>query len=90
MIASDAAERLFWTIRCDTLTAHKIKAIKKGVEKVDTADNMLHIRLTLPGLLAPLWKSDYWFALPEGVFFRFQGPSGPPGSSMTTVMRADG
>ena len=90
MIASGDPERLFWTIRCDTLTVHKLRAINKGVERLESADNMLHIRLTLPGLLAPFWKSDYWFALPEGVFFRFQGPSGPPGSPLTTVTRTAG
>jgi hypothetical protein len=48
---------------------------------------MLRIHLTLPGILAPFWKSDYWFALPEGVFFRFKGTSGPPGSPMIIVTR---
>lgn len=90
LIDSDHAECIFWTIRFDTLTAHKIKAVKKGVEKLESADTMLHIRLTLPGLLAPFWKSDYWFALPQGVFHRFQGPSGPPGSPVITITRTAG
>ena len=93
LIASDDSERTFWTIRSDTLTAHKIRAIKKGVETdPSTADGgrqLLHIRLTLPGLLAPFWQSDYWFTLPDGTFYRFEGPSGPPGAPTTTVTRID-
>jgi hypothetical protein len=90
LVASVDSERVFWTIRMDTLTAHKIRAIKKGVEAVESDENrkeLLRIQLTLPGMLAPFWKSDYWFALPEGVFFRFKGPSGPPGSPTTIVTR---
>lgn len=93
LIASGDTERFFWTIRIDTLTAHKIRAIKKGVESIDldgNRKNLLRIRLTLPGVLAPFWKSDYWFDLPEGIFFLFKGPSGPPGSPTTTVTRITG
>jgi hypothetical protein len=90
MVAADDSERVFWTIRLDTLTAHKIRAINKGVEFIESdggQKELLRIRLTLPGMLAPFWKSDYWFSLPEGIFFRFEGPSGPPGSPMTVVKR---
>ncbi|BBO86093.1 hypothetical protein DSCO28_66590 [Desulfosarcina ovata subsp. sediminis] len=90
LVASEAKEKCFWTIRIDTLSAHKIKAIKKGVENLNKnacQQSLMHIRLTLTGFLAPFWKSDYWFALPGGIFDRFKGPSGPPGSPMTTVTR---
>lgn len=88
LAASDDAERLFWTIRLETLSAHKIKAIKKGIESVASDGSPMtlqRIRLTLTGLLAPFWKSDYWFTVPENIFFRFEGPSGPPGSPKTVV-----
>jgi hypothetical protein len=91
LITSGDSERVFWTIRMDTLTAHKIRAVKKDVESVEFDGRqkaLLRIRLSLPGMLAPFWKSDYWFALPEGVFYRFKGPSGPPGSPTTLVTRA--
>lgn len=89
-VASADTQRLFWTIRLKTMKVHKIKAIKKDVAPSEVNDDLLHIRLTLPGLLSPFWKSDYWFALPGGVFYRFQGPSGPPGSPMITVTRTTG
>jgi len=93
LIASGDSERVFWTIRYETLTAHRIKAIKKEMETAESNDHhlpLLHIRLTLPGLMAPFWKSDYWFSMPDGIFFRFEGPSGPPGSPTTTVTRTAG
>jgi hypothetical protein len=39
LVASVDSERVFWTIRMDTLTAHKIRAIKKGVEAVESDEN---------------------------------------------------
>jgi len=92
LIASPETERTFWTIRLDTLTAHKIKAIKQGMDRIESdggTQSLLKIRLTLPGLLASFWKSDYWFSMPDGVFFRFKGPNGPPGSPITTVTRTE-
>jgi hypothetical protein len=93
LVASDETERLFWTLRLDSLGAHKIRAIKQGMQTVETtgqSKTVLRIRLMLPGLLAPFWKSDCWFSMPEGIFFRFEGPSGPPGSPKTTVTRLEG
>lgn len=92
LIASNDSQRVFWTIRPDTLTPHKIKAVKKKIETVVSEGNqkkLQHIRLRATGMLAPFWKSDYWFTLPRGIFQRFEGPSGPPGSPMTVVTRLD-
>jgi hypothetical protein len=82
LIGSGDTERVFWTIRNDALTVHKIRAVKKGKETVESGESrkeLMHIRLALAGMLAPFWKSDYWFTLPGAVFYRFSGPSGPPG-----------
>jgi hypothetical protein len=93
LATSEETHQVFWSIRYNTLKAHKVEAIKKGVESVASADGpktLLHIRLSLTGLLSPFWKSDYWFSLPEFVFYRFKGPSGPPGAPMTVITRMDG
>ena len=92
LVVSSDSQRKFWTIRLDTLTAHKLKAVKQEVETIaldGIRKPLLRIRLRPTGLLAPFWKSDYWFTLPEGLFFRFEGPSGPPGSPITVVTLAD-
>lgn len=90
LIASGDSECRFWTLRPGTLTAHKIRATKKDTQPdsgLPGQPPLIHIRLSLTGLLAPLWKSDYWFSLPDGVFYRFEGPSGPPGAPRTTIRR---
>ena len=90
LVASTDREKVFWTVRTDTLTVHKIKAAKKGLETVDVNGSMkkaVRIELSLTGLLSHFWKSDYWFSVPEGIFLKFQGPSGPPGSPETTITR---
>ncbi|MFN2436346.1 MAG: hypothetical protein ABR513_04590 [Desulfotignum sp.] len=88
LVTSADREKVFWTIRSDTLTAHKLKAVKQGLETVEVNGAMkeaVRIELSLTGLLSPFWKSDYWFSVPERIFLKFQGPSGPPGSPVTTV-----
>ncbi|MCA1786302.1 MAG: hypothetical protein LC657_10020 [Desulfobacteraceae bacterium] len=90
LVVSAEREKTFWTIRSDTLTVHKLKAVKQGLETVEVNGAMkeaVRIELSLTGLLSPFWKSDYWFSVPEGIFLKFQGPSGPPGSPVTTITR---
>jgi hypothetical protein len=92
LATSDETHQVFWTIRYNTLKAHKVKASKQGVESDASTDGpkaLMHIQLSLTGLLSPFWRSDYWFSLPEFVFYRFKGPSGPPGSPMTVITRVD-
>jgi hypothetical protein len=89
LIASVDSEKVFWTIRFDNLSVHKLKASKVDIEEMASRGEVRRfqrIRLNLTGLLKPFWKSDYWFSLPNGIFYRFEGPSGPPGSPLTTVI----
>lgn len=90
LVAGNGSERTFWTIRLGTLTAHKIRAVKQETSPMNTTggpERLLRIRLTLPGIMAPFWKSNCWFELPGGVFYRFEGPSGPPGTPTTVITR---
>jgi hypothetical protein len=88
LVKSKDRKESFWTIRFDTLTVHKIRAIKQEMVSIDSNSTRIEgvrIQLSLTGLLTPFWKSDYWFTLPKGVFFRFKGPSGPPGAPVITI-----
>ncbi len=70
LVASADREKEFWTIRSDTLTVHKIKAVKQGLETIEVSGTMkeaVRIELSLTGLLSHFWKSDYWFSVPEGI-----------------------
>jgi hypothetical protein len=43
------------------------------------------VELRLGGVLALFWKSSSWFRRSDGVFLRFEGPSGPPGAPAVVV-----
>lgn len=81
-------ELYFWTIRPDTLKAYKLVAERKGVEDIQVNGNsetavMVELRLT--GILSAFWKSTYWFRQRDGLFLKFEGPSGPPGDPPMSV-----
>ena len=82
-VLSSLKEIRFWTVRTDTLTAHKITAVKKKrmILNLNGAnEEAVEVELRLGGLLSVFWKSNYWFRRTDGVFLRFEGPSGPPGA----------
>lgn len=90
LIFSEEKETAFWIIRFDTLSAHRIKAVKQNViSKIinGTEQKLLKIKLTLTGLLSSLKISDCWFCLPDGVFYKYVGPGGPVGFKVTTVVQ---
>lgn len=87
-VLSSQDEIRFWTVRNETLEVHKIRAVKKHHEILDLngkKEDAVQVELRLTGLLAPFWKSSYWFRATDGVFLRFEGPSGPPGSPVMVV-----
>lgn len=87
-ILSSREEIRFWTVRVDTLEVHKIKAVKRRQTVLNlngVKEEAVKVELRLTGLLAPFWKSSYWFRQSDGVFLRFEGPSGPPGAPTLLV-----
>ena len=82
-VLSSKKEICFWTVRIDTLEVHKIKAIKEHRDILNVNgvnEDAVEVGLRLKGLMALFWKSSYWFRASDGVFLRFEGPSGPPGT----------
>lgn len=82
-VLSGESEIEFWTLRPDTLKAYKVIARRRTEEVLQLAKDAVpavRIELRLTGMLAPFWKSWYWFRSKDGVFLRFEGPGGPPGT----------
>ena len=82
----------FWSLRPDTLEAHKLRVASGGEEVFDilgqkTTVVKLEIRLT--GFKSMLWKCHYWLRKSDGLFLRYEGPSGPPGWPLTRVTLAE-
>jgi hypothetical protein len=78
----------FWILRPDEFSAYKLQAIKEKTLKTVIEGQpvaVVQVQLSPTGILSAFWKSRYWFRAKDGVFLRFEGPSGPPGSPKTEV-----
>jgi hypothetical protein len=78
----------FWTLRPDNLEVHKLKAVRKGLETLTVEGKQvlaLRLEVSLRGLAGLFWHCSYWLRESDGVFLRYQGPSGPPGWPETEV-----
>ena len=78
----------FWSIRPDTLDIHRLqvnRVAEDGLEIAGVDQKLIKLKIQLTGLKAPFWSCYYWLRESDGVFYMYEGPSGPPGWPMTTV-----
>ncbi len=78
----------FWSVRPDTLDVYRMQVNLVGEEQLTIQGETiatLKLKIRLTGLRAKFWSSSYWLRKNDGVFVRYEGPSGPPGSPMTVV-----
>lgn len=77
-----------WSIRPDTLDVHQLKIIREGDEIIQLGSDPCHttrIKIQLTGFKSVFWSGQYWLRKEDGLFVRYEGPSGPPGWPLTTV-----
>jgi hypothetical protein len=82
----------FWTIRPDKLEPIKLQAQRQDSEPVLTAAGLYlahRVRISATGLWSRLWKANYWFRLEDGLFVRYEGSNGLPGTTKT-IIRLEG
>jgi hypothetical protein len=85
---SSYKKKKFWSIRPDTLDVHLLEIIKDGDEVIQLKSEpcqVSRIKIQLSGFKSVLWSSHYWLRKEDGLFVRYEGPSGPPGWPLTTV-----
>jgi hypothetical protein len=85
---SDRESVRFWAIRPDSLEVVKLLATRQDVESVATDAGSFsgrRVRISLGGLLSTFWKAHYWFRLDDGLFIRYEGVRGPPGTPGTVI-----
>ena len=74
----------FVSVRPDDAKVFELKAEYKGIESVlvkgDSVKTM-RIDVSLQGLLSRFGNVTYWFRIDDGVFVKFRGMSGLPGST---------
>lgn len=78
----------FWSIRPDTLDVHRLQVTKEAEEILVIEGGSfatIKLKIQLTGLKSAFWSCHYWLRKQDGLFVRYEGPSGPPGWPMTTV-----
>lgn len=89
-VRSDKDEIEFWILKLSSdLDPLKIHAKKVGEETLKLDGKTFQttkVKLTLCGLfLSHLWSSYYWYRKEDGLFLKFEGAMGMPGTPMTTI-----
>lgn len=82
-------EQVFWMLRPDTFQPIKLKATTDGEETIVVEGAALvarRVRVGVPGSIAGLWHSLYWFRASDGVFVRYEGVFGLPFVPRTVVV----
>ena len=80
---------LFWTIRPDTLDVHRLQVSKEKTTTIEIDNHTvsaIQLKIQPTGWRAPFWSANYWLGKKDGIFIRYQGQSGPPGTPLTSVM----
>lgn len=87
-VMSGCQKLMFWTLRPEKMTAHRLIAEKKGTGKITAMNETIpaqEIKITLPGALSSFWSGAYWLDSRNGRFIKYKGATGPPGSPVLTI-----
>jgi len=82
----------FWTVRPDTLDVHRLQVKREEEAPLELYGEpvaCVKLKIQLTGMKSILWSSYYWLRKSDGMFVRYEGPSGPPGWPETTVELLD-
>ncbi len=89
-VKSDEDEIVFWILKLSSdLDPIKFKAEKVGTEMLQTSAgtfSTIKVKLRLDGfLVSHLWSAYYWYREADGVFLKYEGASGMPGTPVTVI-----
>ncbi len=76
----------FWIISPNDLALFEFEALKMNIEKVKISGRSIkavRIRIKALGFAGNFWHADYWFALADGRYIRYQAVHGGPGTPPT-------
>ncbi|MBI4793393.1 MAG: hypothetical protein HY789_11880 [Deltaproteobacteria bacterium] len=91
LLTGAAEKQVFWMIRPDKLKPQKFQASKQGVEAITIGTDSyqaVKIKICPTGVLAGFWHAYYWFRPEDGLFLRYEGTHGPPGTPKTVISLA--
>jgi len=79
---------LFWTVNPDNGKPYKMKAKRMKEATIDaggTPVSAIRMQITADGVPATFFSMNYWYRKSDGVFIRFEGSQGGPGSPKLTI-----
>lgn len=91
LVGSPREDLEFWSMRPDTLEVHKLRVTSREEEDFDIMGEKtrtVKLEIRLAGFRSMFWKCHYWLRKSDGLFLKYEGPSGPPGWPMTRVTLA--
>ena len=89
-VRSDKEKLDFWVLKLSSdLDPIKIRAEKVGKETLKLDDGTfqaIKVKLTLSSfLMSNFWSSYYWYRAEDGLFLKFKGTMGMPGTPTTII-----
>ena len=87
---SDQQEISFWVLKLlSDLDPIKMTAEKEGVEQIEVGGRSyeaVKVKLILDHfILSKLWSARCWYRTSDGLFLRYEGANGRPGTPVTTI-----
>jgi len=78
----------YWIIRLDKFKGVKMRAEKAGTDDITIDDILYHtikVKISAAGLRSKFWSGNYWFRISDGLFLKYEGWNGLPGSTKTII-----
>ncbi|MDD5195120.1 MAG: hypothetical protein PHQ96_05560 [Candidatus Omnitrophica bacterium] len=89
LVCSQSDSVAFWTINPENLKAFKMAAnkIKKEIISRIAGQEIpaQKVKVRLAGFRSGFWHAYYWFRIKDGLFIRYEGVDGPPGTPLTEI-----
>lgn len=90
VLSGSPGDRLrFSVVQPDTLSSRRLEARIMEDDDVEIGGAPVRarrVRISLPGIGVIVWRSNYWFRLPDGLFVLSRVTRGPPGTPETVVV----
>lgn len=78
----------FWTVRNNDLKECTMVVLREKEETIkinSQAVETVKVKVTLTGWTSVFWSAHYWFRKSDGLYLRYEGANGPPGTPVTVV-----
>jgi len=87
-LAGSTSPVFFWIVHPFEAKAYLLQARGEGRESIEVNGSRLEalkVRVGLPGIGSILWNTVYWYRPGDGMFLRYEGVRGFPGTPVTVV-----